>query len=84
VTLAGAVARVTTELGHQPEARAYHPHVTVARAARPCSLTGLVDELGAAGPGPAWTVADVALVASDTRPEGAVHTEWARRPLSGA
>lgn len=81
VALAGAIEHATAELGHRAEARAYHPHLTVARARRPCSVSRLVDELGGMGPGPAWTVADVALVASDTRPEGAVHTEWDRRPL---
>jgi RNA 2',3'-cyclic 3'-phosphodiesterase len=81
VTLADAVMSATAGLGHRAEERAYHPHLTVARAGRPRSVTGLVEHLGGAGPGPAWTVADVALVASDTRREGAVHTEWGRRPL---
>ena len=81
VALADAVTSATAELGHRAEERAYHPHLTVARTARPRSVIGLVEQLGAVGPGPAWTVADVALVASDTHPEGAVHTEWDRRPL---
>jgi 2'-5' RNA ligase len=41
----------------------------------------LVEALGTPAIGPAWTVDEVALVASDTRPGGAVHTVWARRPL---
>ena len=81
VTLADAVTSATAELGHRAEERAYHPHLTVARAGRPRSVTGLVEQLAGVGPGPAWTVADVALVASDTRPEGAVHAEWGRRLL---
>jgi 2'-5' RNA ligase len=80
-TLAGAVQRATAELGHQPEERPYHPHLTVARAARPRSVAPLVEALEAPAIGPAWTVDEVALVASDTRPDGAVHTVWARRPL---
>jgi 2'-5' RNA ligase len=80
-TLAEAVRRSTAGLGHPAEERAYHPHLTVARAPRPRPVSHLVDELGARPLGPAWTVDDVALVASDTRPDGAVHTVWARRGL---
>jgi RNA 2',3'-cyclic 3'-phosphodiesterase len=82
-TLAGAVTRATATLGHAAEDRAYHPHLTVARAGRPCAVMPLVDALGGMGPGPAWTVSDVALVESDTRREGAVHTERARLVLDG-
>jgi len=81
VRLAGAIEDATAELGYRAEERVHHLHVTVARARRPQSVRGLVDELGGMGAGPAWTVADVALVASDTRPEGAVYREWGRRPL---
>jgi len=82
-TLAGAVTRATIALGHPAEDRAYHPHLTVARAGRPRSVTPLVDELSGMGPGPTWTVSEVALVESDTRREGAVHTERARLVLDG-
>ena len=79
--LAEAVGHAIARLGYSLDERAYHPHVTVARAPRPRSLSHLVEGLGAGPLGPRWTVEDLALVVSDTRPQGAVHTEWTRRPL---
>jgi 2'-5' RNA ligase len=83
VALAEAVQERIAGLGHPPGERRYHPHVTVARAARPRPVAALVRRLEAAAPGPAWTVTDVALVESDTRPEGAVYTEYSCRALGG-
>ena len=79
--LADAVTAVTAELGHVPEARRYHPHLTVARAARPRPMALAVEALGADPVGTPWTVAEVALVQSDLRPDGARHTVWRRLPL---
>lgn len=81
VTLAEAVQASTAALGHPPGDRRYHAHVTVARAVRPRPVTALVRRLEAAAPGPAWTVTDLALVESDTRPDGAVYTEYSCRAL---
>jgi 2'-5' RNA ligase len=79
-----AVTAVTAELGHVTEPRRYHPHLTVARAARPRPMTRAVDALGADPVGPPWTVAEVALVQSDLRPDGARHTVWRPLPLGNA
>ena len=82
--LAATVTGATAELGHVPEARRYHPHLTVARAARPRPMTRAVEALGAEPIGPPWTVAEVALVQSDLHPDGARHTVWRHLPLGSA
>ena len=82
--LAAAVQHATRPLGYRGEARPYHPHLTLARAARPRPLGRLVDALGDAPMGPSWTVTDVAVVESDTRPSGAVHTVRDRLALRDA
>ena len=84
VRLAEAVQDATHTLGHAPDDRPFHPHLTLARAARPRALAELVDARGTGPLGPAWTVTEVAVVESDTRPTGAVHTVRDRLPLRGA
>jgi 2'-5' RNA ligase len=79
--LAAAVGRATAGLGPRAEDRAFHPHLTVARAPRPCSVAPLVETLADEVVGRAWTAERVALEVSDTRPSGAVHTVWAELPL---
>ncbi len=79
--LAAAVGRATASLGYPSEDRAFHPHLTVARAARPRPVTRLVEAVAEEAVGPAWTAERVALEVSDTRPSGAVHTVWADLPL---
>lgn len=82
--VAGRVRAASAALADHAEDRPYHPHLTVARAPRPRSLTGLVDAIDAGPIGPPWTVTDLAVIESDTRPDGAVHTVRARVPLAGA
>ena len=48
------------------------------------ALADLVETIGTAPIGVAWTVTDVAVVESDTRPTGAVHTVRDRLHLRGA
>jgi 2'-5' RNA ligase len=79
--LASAVDQATGPLGHPPEARPFHPHVTVARASRPRGLGAIVAALGDEPVGPSWTLDAAVLLESHTRPTGAVHTEVARFPL---
>lgn len=81
VDLAAAVDLATGPLGHPPETRQFHPHVTVARAGKPRDLRSVIAALTDEPVGPAWTLDQVALFESDTRPTGAVHTERARFPL---
>ncbi len=83
VRLAESVHAATEPLGHGRDERPYHPHLTLARAPRPRSLSDLVETIGTAPIGPAWTVTEVAVVESDTRPTGAVHTVWDRLALRG-
>jgi RNA 2',3'-cyclic 3'-phosphodiesterase len=82
--LATTVAAASEGFGRHTEDRPYHPHLTVARGARPRPLDGLVDALGPDPIGPPWTAREVRLVESDTRPDGAIHTVRARLPLEGA
>jgi 2'-5' RNA ligase len=84
VDLAAAVTAASTQLGHVPEPRRYHPHLTVARAARPRSMTRAVQALGAEPVGPPFPVTEVAIVQSDLHPDGARHTPWRHLPLGNA
>ena len=79
--LAGTVRGATATLGYEPERRPYEAHLTVGRLPRPQSLTEPLDAFGAAPVGPPWTVGELTLIDSDTRPEGAIHTARARLPL---
>ena len=81
--LAAAVEGACRDAGLAPDDRVFLPHVTVARCARARDLRPVIAAVGQAVPGPAWTGDHVRLMASDTRPTGAVHTEVARIPLSG-
>jgi 2'-5' RNA ligase len=84
IGLATTVQAAAAGLADRAEDRPYHPHLTVARAPRARSLTGLVDAVGTGPIGPPWPVTDVSVIESDTRPGGAVHTVRARIPLRGA
>jgi RNA 2',3'-cyclic 3'-phosphodiesterase len=81
--LATTVRAAAAGLADHAEDRPYHPHLTVARAPRPRSLTGPVDAIGTHPIGAPWTVTDVSVIESDTRPAGAVHTVQDRVPLGG-
>jgi 2'-5' RNA ligase len=81
--LASAVEDATMPLGFGREARPFRPHLTVARAARPRDLGDVVAGLGGGPEGPPWTVDEIVLLESDTRPDGAVYHEVARLPLGG-
>jgi 2'-5' RNA ligase len=80
--LAAAVESASVAAGFAPEPRPFRPHLTVARVARPRGVGTVVDALGDDAVGRAWSVEDVVLVASDTRPSGAVYSEIARVPLA--
>jgi 2'-5' RNA ligase len=79
--LAASVGALLTPLGYPPEARTYHPHVTLARCKAPTDLRPAVAALGAEPVGPAWTVEEVVLFESRTRREGAEYLERGRFPL---
>lgn len=63
--------------------RPFRAHLTLARTSRGRDLRPIVAALNALAPSPAWTVEDVVLFDSDTRADGAVHTEIARFRLAG-
>jgi RNA 2',3'-cyclic 3'-phosphodiesterase len=84
IGLATTVRNAAAGFAGHTEDRPYHPHLTVARAPRARSLTGLVDAIGTGPIGAPWTVTAVSVIESDTRPTGAVHAVEARIPLRGA
>jgi 2'-5' RNA ligase len=77
-TLADAVSTRLTPLGHEREARPFHPHITVARA-RGRSTFDARAFVAAVPPviGPAWTVAEVIVYESVLRRAGAQYVERA-------
>jgi 2'-5' RNA ligase len=81
--LAAAVRDAAAGLAGHAEDRPYHPHLTVARTPRPRPLTDLVDAIGTGPIGPPWTVTDLSVIESDTRPAGAVHTVRDQLALGG-
>ena len=74
--LGASVVAATSDLGTPPEDRPFVGHVTLARTRRrvPSSSVGI--PIAAT-----WTVTEVAVVASDTRPEGARDTDVDRLRL---
>lgn len=80
--LCAAVGALLEPLGYPPEERDYHPHLTLARWKAPTDLRATVAALEAGPLGPAWTVEEVVLFESTTKPTGAEHTEWARFRLA--
>ena len=79
--LAAAVGARLGPAGYPPEDRPYHPHVTLARCKRPMDLRPAVAALGEGPVGPAWTVGEVVLFESKTRPTGAEYVARARVQL---
>jgi 2'-5' RNA ligase len=79
--LVAAVGALLGSLGYPPEDREYHPHLTLARWKAPADLREAVAALERGPVGPAWTVGDVVLFESFTRPTGAEHVERGRFPL---
>jgi 2'-5' RNA ligase len=71
--LAEAVERAAIAAGLAPEPRSFRPHLTLARIRTPRPIRPLLGEIGSAPIGPAWSVDEVVLFDSDTRPDGAVH-----------
>jgi 2'-5' RNA ligase len=69
-------------LGYPPEERPYHPHLTVARVKVPASAGPLLEAIGPAPVGPAWTVDEFVLYESRTAPSGATYSVLDRFPLS--
>jgi 2'-5' RNA ligase len=79
--LAAAVGALLAPLGHEPEDRAYHAHLTLARLARATDVRATVAALLADPVGPRFTADEVLLYESTTRREGAAYRVHARFPL---
>jgi RNA 2',3'-cyclic 3'-phosphodiesterase len=82
--LAGAIDGATAPLGFDTDDRPFRAHLTLARDNRARDVRSLVEQLSTGPAGPPFTVDHVVLFESDTRPEGAVHTERIRFALGGA
>ncbi len=82
--LAGAIGAATARLGFAAADRPFRPHLTLARANAAHDARDVVERLCAGPAGPRFTVDRVVLFDSDTRPDGAVHTERRRFVLLGA
>jgi RNA 2',3'-cyclic 3'-phosphodiesterase len=63
--------------------RPFRAHLTLARVAKARDLRAVVTALDACGESEPWTVDEVVLFDSETRADGAVHTEVARFRLAG-
>jgi RNA 2',3'-cyclic 3'-phosphodiesterase len=79
--LAAAVGVLLSSLGHVPEARPYHGHLTLARTKAPTDLRPLVEALGDAPVGSAWTAGEVVVYESRLRRAGAEYEPRAHIPL---
>jgi 2'-5' RNA ligase len=81
--LAREVGKRLAPLGHEPETRPYHAHLTLAR----CKVPGTVPaSLAGAGVvvGGQWPVGEVVVYESRLRPDGAEYVARAAIPLHGA
>jgi 2'-5' RNA ligase len=79
--LVGVIETALAPLGWEPEPRPFQAHLTLARAPRARNLSRTLEALGTGPIGEAFRVSEVVLFGSDTRPEGAVHTEHAHLSL---
>lgn len=79
--LAGALGTRLAPIGHPPDERPFHPHVTLARFDPARDLREPLGALDAATVGPAWRPAEVVLYASHPHREGARYEALATFPL---
>lgn len=81
--VAVALGEALAPLGHPPDDRRFHPHLTLARLRRPGPATRAVEALGTEPAGPRWRATELVLFESITRDTGAEHRVRARLPLDG-
>jgi 2'-5' RNA ligase len=84
VQLAAAVGALLAPLGHEPEARAYRPHLTLARWKAPTDVRPVVASLQACDFGDAWRVDEVVVYESVLGRGGAQYVARAVVPLSSS
>lgn len=80
--LAAALDVVLAPLGFEPERRAYHPHLTLARFKSPARLPDGLPESVPAGL-PAFDVSDIVLYRSHLSPTGARYEPLVSLPVGG-
>jgi 2'-5' RNA ligase len=81
--LAASVGVLLAPLGHEPEAREYHPHLTLARFKAPTDLRDTIDPDPHGSIGAPFAVDEVVLYESTARSTGAQYTVRAVVSLSG-
>ena len=69
--LAREVGARLAPIGHTPESRSFHPHLTLARAKEPTDFSGAIASLGIREAGPAWTVSEIVVFESRLSRDGA-------------
>ena len=79
--LAEAVGTRLAPLGHVPEARPFHPHLTLARLRAPGDVRAELDAARAAAVGRSWTVAEIVVYESRLRRTGAEYVPRTVLPL---
>ena len=82
--LNAALCKGFEPLGYAREERPYHPHLTVARVKVPGPAGPLLEAIGPAPVGPAWSVNELVLFESRTGQSGATYSVLGRFPLSGS
>jgi RNA 2',3'-cyclic 3'-phosphodiesterase len=77
--------KVFATLGHVPEERPLHPHLTLGRLRSPAGREGLTKVLQElpAPQGPAFQVGEIILFRSQLSPQGSTYTPLAVIPLGG-
>jgi RNA 2',3'-cyclic 3'-phosphodiesterase len=81
--LAGAVGSLLAPLGHEPDDRPFHAHLTLARLGRPSDVRATVAAIGPDPVGERWPVGEVLLYESTTHRDGAAYRRHAAFPLDG-
>jgi 2'-5' RNA ligase len=77
------VEQALARVGLEPERRAFHPHITLARLPRGAGTIQPLLEASGGVSGPAFEVADFCLFESRLTAQGAVYAILERFPLSG-
>jgi RNA 2',3'-cyclic 3'-phosphodiesterase len=80
--LAAAVGALLAPLGHEPEDRTYHPHVTLARWKTPTDARPAIASIGDGAIGTPFAVDEIVLYQSQLRRDGAQYTARAVVPLA--
>jgi RNA 2',3'-cyclic 3'-phosphodiesterase len=79
--LASEVGARLAPLGYEPESRVYRPHLTLARWKEPTDVRTVVDAIGDAAMGEAWSADAIVWYESVLRREGAHYAARAVVPL---